>query len=65
MSEWASKRCRIKTEMSRKAQSIRIHPNRTANLTTESTIEETFYQTRINEAIREGRNYLRGDVNRE
>ena len=50
--------------MSRKAQSIRIHPNRTANLTTENPIEETFYQTRINEAIREGRNFLKGEGNR-
>lgn len=65
MNEWASKKTRFKTEVSRKIQSIKMYHNQTVTLPQENTIENVFYQTRINEAVRDGRKYLKGELNKE
>jgi hypothetical protein len=65
MHDWAAKRCRFKTEVTRKVQAGRMHHNHTTEIAPEALTEQTFYQTRVSEAIRDGRKYLRGELNRE
>ena len=60
MNDWAAKRSRFKTEASRKIQCIRMTHNNTAKLSTEPTFEEGIYYNRINETIRDCRNYVKG-----
>ena len=67
MREWAGKRSRFKTEVARRVQVVRMRSNQTTtpNLTEESELNATFHQVRVNEVIREGRNYLGQELNRE
>lgn len=65
MSDWAAKRGRLKTEVARKVQSIRINPNQTAALSSATDFDHSFTKTRVNEAIRDGRNYVKGELSRE
>jgi len=60
MDEWASKRSRFKTEVSRRMQAVRMNHNQTTTLPDPKPIEDIFYKTRINEAIRDGRIYVKG-----
>jgi hypothetical protein len=58
MIDWASKRSRLKTEINRKMQSMRAF--RDINSIKEPhKVEDALYKTRINEAIRDGRSYLK------
>ena len=64
MNTWAAKRTRFKTEVARKAQSIRMNPNRVSTLASEASFDHSFSQTRVNEAIRDGRNYVKGELSK-
>ena len=65
MSDWAAKRGRFKTEVARRVQSIRINTNQTAALSSATDFDHSFTKTRVNEAIRDGRNYVKGELSRE
>lgn len=58
MIDWASKRSRLKTEINRKMQSMRAFKDMGAGKEPHK-IEDALYKTRINEAIRDGRSYLK------
>jgi hypothetical protein len=42
-----------------------MYHNQTVTLPQENSSEGAFYKTRINEAIRDGRNYMKGELNKE
>lgn len=65
MNQWAAHRSRLKTEISRKMQSMRAFSKPPTAVLKPPPFEETFYQTRISEAVRGGRSYLQGELSKE